>query len=95
MAFDYSFLYQQATTDHELTDALENGLDRMIGSALPLVFVPKDEWPVIRKNYLTAHRDELQANGEKSSAGKPQPIRCDQGRRTFGKTLWMLNKIKL
>ncbi|WP_341779454.1 DNA polymerase III subunit gamma/tau [Levilactobacillus sp. HBUAS70063] len=74
VAFDYSFLYQRATTDHELTDALENGLDRMIGSALPVVFVPKDEWPVIRKNYLTAHKDELQTNGDSAAApAKPAP----------------------
>lgn len=62
VAFDYSFLYQRATTDRELTDALENGLDRMVGTALPVVFVPKDQWPVIRKNYLTAHQDELAAH---------------------------------
>ncbi|MGX6428950.1 DNA polymerase III subunit gamma/tau [Levilactobacillus yonginensis] len=68
VAFDYSFLYQRATTDNELTDALENGLDRMIGAALPVVFVPKDEWPVIRKNYLTAHKAELQNNAE----GEPE-----------------------
>ncbi|HIW72377.1 MAG TPA: DNA polymerase III subunit gamma/tau [Candidatus Levilactobacillus faecigallinarum] len=59
VAFDYSFLYQRATTDQELTDALENGLDRMIGSALPVVFVPKDQWPVIRKNYLASHQGAI------------------------------------
>jgi len=59
VAFDYSFLYQRATTDQELTDALENGMDRMIGSALPVVFVPKEQWPSIRKTYLTAHKNDL------------------------------------
>ncbi|MFD1455307.1 DNA polymerase III subunit gamma/tau [Levilactobacillus lanxiensis] len=73
VAFDYSFLYQRATTDHELTDALENGLDRMIGTALPVVFVPKDEWPTIRKNYLTDHREELQNNAESPEPTKPAP----------------------
>ncbi|GEO68958.1 DNA polymerase III subunit gamma/tau [Levilactobacillus acidifarinae] len=68
VAFDYSFLYQKATTDQELTDALENGLDRMVGTALPIVFVPKDQWPEIRKNYLTAHKSELKPHTE------PQPV---------------------
>lgn len=89
VAFDYSFLYQRATTDHELTDALENGLDRMIGSALPVVFVPKDEWPVIRKNYLTAHRDELQANGEEDAQpAKPaaNPV-VTKAEELFGKDI--------
>lgn len=89
VAFDYSFLYQRATTDHELTDALENGLDRMIGSALPVVFVPKDEWPVIRKNYLTAHRDELQANDEEETqsdqpAANPVVTKAEE---LFGKNI--------
>lgn len=69
VAFDYSFLYQKATTDQELTDALENGLDRMVGSALPIVFVPKDQWPQIRKDYLTAHRDELKAHPAHDRSG--------------------------
>ncbi|WP_125583306.1 DNA polymerase III subunit gamma/tau [Levilactobacillus cerevisiae] len=73
VAFDYSFLFQRATTDHELTDALENGLDRMIGTALPVVFVPKDDWPTIRKNYLTDHKDELQNNAESDEPAKPAP----------------------
>lgn len=73
VAFDYSFLYQRATSDQELTDALENGMDRMIGTALPVVFVPKEEWPTIRKNYLTAHKDELQnTNNEPAESQAPQ-----------------------
>lgn len=89
VAFDYSFLYQRATTDHELTDALENGLDRMIGSALPVVFVPKEEWPVIRKNYLAAHKDELQANGEGTNEpAKPaaNPV-VTKAEELFGKNI--------
>lgn len=73
VAFDYAFLYQRATSDHELTDALENGLDRMIGTALPVVFVPKEDWPVIRKNYLTAHKDELQNNHAGDAEQPAQP----------------------
>ncbi|MDT6980050.1 DNA polymerase III subunit gamma/tau [Levilactobacillus zymae] len=74
VAFDYSFLYQKATTDQELTDALENGLDRMVGTALPIVFVPKDQWPEIRKNYLAAHKGELKAHaGGQPAAGPVGP----------------------
>ncbi|MGP4117829.1 DNA polymerase III subunit gamma/tau [Levilactobacillus zymae] len=78
VAFDYSFLYQKATTDQELTDALENGLDRMVGTALPIVFVPKDQWPEIRKNYLTAHKGELKAHAE----AQPATSQADQAAAT-------------
>ncbi|MFC6289463.1 DNA polymerase III subunit gamma/tau [Levilactobacillus angrenensis] len=88
VAFDYAFLYQRATSDHELTDALENGLDRMIGTALPVVFVPKEDWPVIRKNYLTAHKDELQNNhaGAAEEPAKPaaNPV-VTKAEELFGK----------
>lgn len=71
VAFDYSFLYQRATTDQELTDALENGLDRMIGTALPVVFVPKDQWPTIRQNYLRAHKADIQHHQAAAGASAP------------------------
>ncbi|WP_061776228.1 DNA polymerase III subunit gamma/tau [Levilactobacillus senmaizukei] len=88
VAFDYSFLYQRATTDNELTDALENGLDRMIGTALPVVFVPKDEWPVIRKNYLAAHQAELQDHSDSEAPKQPEtaPI-VSKAEELFGKDI--------
>ena len=52
VAFDYSFLFQKAQSDQELVDALENGLDRVTGRNVKVVFVPENEWPQIRKDYL-------------------------------------------
>ncbi|GAK48371.1 DNA polymerase III gamma/tau subunit [Secundilactobacillus oryzae JCM 18671] len=75
VAFDYSFLFQKATLDSELLDALENGLDRLIGHSPTIVFVPKDQWPQIRKDYLVQHKDQLANNANQSDApetGEPQ-----------------------
>lgn len=64
VAFDYSFLFQKAQSDQELIDALENGLDRLSGTALRIIFVPENDWPQIRKDYL---------NGKKSGNGQAEP----------------------
>ncbi|WP_413627577.1 DNA polymerase III subunit gamma/tau [Fructilactobacillus vespulae] len=52
VAFDYSFLYQKAGTDTGLMDALENGMDQIFGKVPDIIFVAKEEWPGIRKEYL-------------------------------------------
>lgn len=57
VAFDYSFLFQKAQSDQELVDALENGLDRVTGRSVKVVFVPENEWPQIRKDYLVGKQN--------------------------------------
>lgn len=56
VAFDYSFLFQKATSDTELMDALQNGLDRLTNRVPNIIFVPEDQWPEIRKQYLNQNK---------------------------------------
>lgn len=67
IAFDFDFLLQH--TDRELTDALENGLDRLTHKSPKLVFVPIDEWPQIRKTFIQQHKLTGQATGESAETG--------------------------
>ncbi|WP_242333883.1 DNA polymerase III subunit gamma/tau [Limosilactobacillus urinaemulieris] len=55
VAFDYAFLFQQATDDQALIQAMEDGLQRLSGDQRKVVFVPKDQWPQIRKEYIQSH----------------------------------------
>lgn len=72
VAFDYSFLFQKAQSDQELVDALENGLDRLLGVSLKVVFVPDSEWPQIRKDYLANHKaPATQAGTPKTDESQP------------------------
>ncbi|KRL20463.1 DNA polymerase III subunit gamma/tau [Lentilactobacillus kisonensis] len=71
VSFDYSFLYQKAQGDRELRDALENNLDRIVGKAPQIVFVPENQWPDIRRDYLASHKAKL-ATG-KQEAADPDP----------------------
>ncbi|KRM58416.1 hypothetical protein C5L31_000237 [Secundilactobacillus malefermentans] len=81
VAFDYSFLFQRATIDKELLDALENGLDRLIGRVPTIVFVPKDQWPQIRKDYIVQHKQEVgQSSVESSENGTANESKEDEAK---------------
>lgn len=67
VAFDYSFLYQKVNDDIELMDALQNGLDRLTNRVSKIIFVPEDQWPAIRKQYLSNKQPNKEASGVESA----------------------------
>lgn len=71
VAFDYAFLFQQATDDQALIQAMEDGLQRLSGDQRKVVFVPKDQWPQIRKEYIQSHG--LGKGSSRSTGNNPQP----------------------
>ncbi|MEE8823559.1 DNA polymerase III subunit gamma/tau [Lentilactobacillus sunkii] len=78
VAFEYPFLYQKAQGDTDLKDALENNLDRIVGKAPQIVFVPENQWPDIRHEYLTNHRDKLKnATPKEAKADDPKADPAD------------------
>ncbi|CAM3183022.1 DNA polymerase III subunit gamma/tau [Lactiplantibacillus plajomi] len=81
VAFDYAIIYQKATDDQTLIDALSNGLDRLMGQSPKIVCVPKDQWPQIRRDYLATH----QPGGApaKEQPEKAAPV-VDQAKNMFG-----------
>ena len=71
VAFDYAFLFQQATDDQALIQAMEDGLQRLSGDQRRVVFVPKDQWPQIRKEYIQSHG--LGKGASRPAGDNPQP----------------------
>lgn len=55
VAFDYAFLFQQAMDDSALLSSMEQGLQELTGTERKVVFVPKDKWPQIRREYIRDH----------------------------------------
>lgn len=96
VSFDYAFLYQKAQGDTELRDALENNLDRIVGKTPEIVFVPENQWPQIRKDYLANHKDQL-ASSKKAgqdadpkadeNAGNDEPPIVKKAAELFGKEI--------
>ncbi|WP_137596961.1 DNA polymerase III subunit gamma/tau [Paucilactobacillus kaifaensis] len=67
VAFEYSFLYQKAATDATLETDMENDLKKLVGEARSIVYVPSDQWPTIRQNFISQHavtHTETQIDGE-------------------------------
>lgn len=71
VAFDYSFLYQKAGTDHNLMDALQNAMDQVFGKVPDIMFVPTEEWPSIRKEYLANNPVEKPRKAESKTVSEP------------------------
>ncbi|WP_268912792.1 DNA polymerase III subunit gamma/tau [Lentilactobacillus sp. SPB1-3] len=90
VSFEYPFLFQKAQSDTDLKDALENGLDRIVGQVPQIVFVPENQWPSIRSDYLakngtpetsgsvnqktTPAADESHTNDSQSSGDDEAPL---------------------
>lgn len=55
VAFEYSLLYQKAADDQVLETDMETDLNRLSGQPRSVVFVPKDQWPTIRQEYIDQH----------------------------------------
>ncbi len=69
VSFDYPFLYQKAQSDQDLRDALGNNLDRIVGEAPKIVFVPENQWPTIRQDYISSNKKKLLGKQD----GQPAP----------------------
>ncbi|WP_057876358.1 DNA polymerase III subunit gamma/tau [Liquorilactobacillus aquaticus] len=87
VSFKYDFLCKKAMSDEELIDALNNGLERLVGGKMTLVFITQTQWPEMRKKYLVEHKDELE-NGkeEKKDAVRSQKDAVvTEAEKMFGK----------
>ncbi|GAY72640.1 DNA polymerase III subunits gamma and tau [Lentilactobacillus kosonis] len=76
VSFEYPFLFQKAQSDADLKDALENGLDRIVGQVPQIVFVPESQWPSIRSDYLSKNGHPDASVTENS---KPKPTNSSEG----------------
>ncbi|WP_414839488.1 DNA polymerase III subunit gamma/tau [Carnobacterium sp. TMP28] len=52
VSFDYDILCQKATNDSELMEAVKQFLERLLGNAPQMIFVPGEQWPIIREQYV-------------------------------------------
>lgn len=55
VAFNYSFLFQEATTDEALATDMAKSLQQLTGNEYQVVFVPNDKWPKIRQDFIKEH----------------------------------------
>lgn len=101
VAFEYSLLYQKAADDQSLEDDMEADLNRLSGSERTVVFVPKEQWPTIRRDFIDQHHlgdhsdaakeGQLKRNDEDDdNQGTEEPIddkMVDEAKKFFGDDL--------
>lgn len=68
VSFEYSFLYQKAVSDNELETEMEKDLNSLIGESRQIVYVPNDQWPKIRQDFIRQH--ETGTNNEQEPVGQ-------------------------
>lgn len=83
VSFDSDFLLGRASSNQAMVDALENGLDRLIGTAPKIIFVPQEEWPQVRQSYIEQHRRGTQKTTEAKTKSKTAPV-ISQAKSLFG-----------
>lgn len=74
VAFNYAFLFQEATTDDNLIAAMEGAFQQLMGTEYKVVFVPKNKWPQIRQNYIKEHGLDRRkpATGKTTASAAPK-----------------------
>ncbi|USS86991.1 DNA polymerase III subunit gamma/tau [Fructilactobacillus cliffordii] len=92
IAFDYGFLYQKAGSDEQLMTALEQGLEQLLGQVPKVFFVPKEEWPTLRQEYLQQHPRGTQSEtadqqSEQSEPTAEEPKNVRRAKELFGDEL--------
>lgn len=93
VSFDSSFLLQRANSGSLAAD-MEAGLQRLSGNEMRVAFVPMDQWPKIRHNYLVEHgylnqgkagtaKKDLSAQSAPATPVKTDPL-VDKAKQMFG-----------
>lgn len=75
MAFDYPMWFEQAQEDQDLLDSLTGDVSKLMKKQVQIVMVPKQEWPNIRKEYISNNIDLSKNNDVKS---KPKAAKSDE-----------------
>lgn len=67
VSFQYSFLYEKAAQNQDLQAKLAADLKLLAGRQIKLTFLPQEQWPQIRQNYLK------EFHGQKTATTKKVP----------------------
>lgn len=78
VAFNYAFLFQEATTDEDLAANMEKSLQSLTGNEYKVVFVPNNKWPKIRQDFIKEHGLGKRHSGKKPVVKTRQPASSHQ-----------------
>ncbi|MFD2729703.1 DNA polymerase III subunit gamma/tau [Enterococcus camelliae] len=71
IAFDYEIICQRATTNQEFSLTLHNHISRFVTDYAPSpVFITKEDWPTLRKDFLAGNRENDTLEEESETTGE-------------------------
>ncbi|SEL01215.1 DNA polymerase III, tau subunit [Carnobacterium iners] len=92
VSFDYDILCQKATNDSELMEAVKQFLERLIGNAPQMIFVPGEQWPIIREQYVKQLKNRSSDDKAVENTHVGQVSKPDQSKEQKGKSFEPVKK---
>ncbi|MFD1418968.1 DNA polymerase III subunit gamma/tau [Companilactobacillus keshanensis] len=84
VAFDFELWYEQVQEDTEFLDELSNSAGTLLKKDCQIVLVPKDQWPRIRKEYISNNIDLPKKENVESKAEPKKDPAVDEALNLFG-----------
>lgn len=88
IAFDYEIICQRADDDVELKKVIADSIQRLIQLELSVIFVPRDSWSVLRREFLQSNPVDEQGTGQRAAEiGEADLLQEDQEKQVVDKAL--------
>ncbi|MFC6322906.1 DNA polymerase III subunit gamma/tau [Companilactobacillus baiquanensis] len=84
VAFDFELWYEQVQEDSEFLNELSNSASTLLKKDCEIVLVPKDQWPKIRKEYISNNIDLTKNDKVESKAEPKSDPAVDEALNLFG-----------
>ena len=92
VSFDYDILCQKATNDSELMEAVKQFLEKLVGNAPQMIFVPGEQWPIIRGQYVKQLKSRPSENKSEEQKTVGEVTKPDQSTKQVEKTFKPVKK---
>lgn len=92
VSFDYDILCQKATNDSELMEAVKRFLEKLVGNAPQMIFVPGEQWPIIRGQYVKQLKNRPLENKSKEQKTVGEVTKPDQPEKLVEKAFKPVKK---
>ncbi|KRL04868.1 DNA polymerase III subunit gamma/tau [Liquorilactobacillus oeni] len=97
ISFRYDFLCEKASGNDELKEDLVADLEKLTKIRYDFVFLPQNQWPEVRKQFLQEHGNELEKENEQSKKKvekKPSEPLVKKAVDIFGKNVTEIVDVK-
>ncbi|WP_034993070.1 DNA polymerase III subunit gamma/tau [Liquorilactobacillus vini] len=92
ISFQYAFLFEKAVENQQLQTQLVTDLASLLGRQVKLTFLPQEQWPQIRKNYLKEYQHN---KAESTKSVTKQAVSAKNSQALAAQKIWGKDAEKL